>query len=217
MTSTDLAVRLADEVTALTDETTIAGLVQALRENLIDGVRGVSAREREWRPARVSTPADVAAEAVAVTRMHAKLDALAGAFKAAADECKAISADLVGDVLDRDTGSIECGTVDGSVKITVSQPTKVSVRHDEIVEVIAAALARANAVGERREIIQTAARIGMIRLLELIGPPTWKTTALEALGRSLEGRGDYDLAIRLGHSYARVGSGKLSIKIEHRN
>lgn len=215
-----LPARIAGDVTDAAqlwrDRDAVAKYADEIRRGVLAGVRSIAARARAQRPEGRVTASTVAQEVSILGDAHDALEAVADAVRAGASEAKGILGDVVLEVEpERELGTASVRVGDGhggELKVTRSQGTRVAADTDAILDVLAASL------GEDPELeiaYARGVRAGFAALLALIGPPAWKTTALDELRKSLEAREEYDLAIRLGHAYGRVSNDRPpSVKLE---
>ena len=209
------------------DRDAVDGLVQDVRLRVLTAVRVQYAEHRQVRPGfgmpGKPNATEVAAELRFLADAENVLGGLATSLKAGADEARVIAGHVILDVepeREIGTASVSVGLPGGStLKATRSQASKVEVRQDQIVDVLVAKLVGEyrpldNATVDERTGYARGGREAVAALLELVGPLSWKSTALDDLCRRLEGAGEDDLAIRLGHAYGRVSTGNPSTKLE---
>lgn len=215
-----------DAVVSWRDPDAVAAAADDLRSRVLSTVRvyAESAR-RERRPGRI-TSSTVAAELAVLGDAHAALVAASDAIKAGAEEARSIAGEIVAEVepeKTKGTATVTVGDGHGQrLKVTRTQATKAVADPAAIIDVLVAAnLAELSRMGDVSHVSVDSARWyaeglrnGIAALLEIIGPPAWKTSALDALAKGLEAREEYDLAIKLGHAYGRVAHGEPKTKIE---
>lgn len=201
---------------------------QVTREAVLGQVRVLYDAELRGRKARLEahrtdkvTSSVVAPELAFLASAATALDALSDAVKAGAVEARSIAGEVVLDVepeRELGTATVKVGTEHGTVKATRTQATKPSVQDEAVVDVLVASLAGGLPEGTEPIVeggYARGIRDGIAALLSLTSAPSWKTTALEALQRQLEAADEHDLAIRLGHAYGRVASGKPQTKLTY--
>lgn len=200
------------------DPDTVARHADDLRARVLESVRVLAdeARARRRTEGKV-TSSTVAAELALLGDAYDALSAVSSAIGDGAEETRKIAGEIVLDVEpEREIGTASVRVGDGhgrDLKVTRSQASKASVRDDDVVDVIVAALLL-DARDEEARAIAAGARAAIAQLRELVGPLGWKTTALDGFAKTLEDREKYDLAIRLGHAYGRVSVGEAKTKIE---
>lgn len=212
------------------DPDAVQTLTHEATKGLLARLEGIAADARAQRAEGRVTPSVLAPELTLMGDAHDTLQALEAVFHAGRERARAIAGELVHELPGDDTRqstSVKVGDAHGTdLKVTRTQPTKVHVDQDELVDVFVSLLlgrweadrrglpevpltsvdtARAYSMGARAAIdlyrAHTAAH-------------TFKTTALDELTRVLEGEGQDALAIRLGHAYGRASHGDPQVKME---
>ena len=222
--------RLADDseqaVALFRDPDAVRELTRSLTASLVLRVQMMHGTLKDVRPEGKVTQATVAPEVQLLADAYDTLTAVSKAVGTGAAEAQALLGDIVAEVVpdkaDAGTGSVRVGDGHGSdVKVTRTQATKVQADTDVIVDVLVARMVTEHAATltppvAMKEVKAYAdgLRQGISALLGLISPPTWKTTALDALATRLEDAQDFDNSIKLGHAYGRVAQGDPKTKVE---
>lgn len=212
----------AQAVALFRDPDAVRTLTRELGASLVERVQLLGADAKSRRVDGKVTQAVVAGEVQVLADAFDTLTAVSNAVKRGATEAQALLGDVVAEVVpekaDAGTGSIKVGDGHGAdVKVTRTQGTKVEAQSDTIVDVLVSKLLTDAAGGGEltdAKAYAAGAREAIAALLELMSPPGWKTTALDALAKQLEDAQDFDNAIRLGHAYGRVAQGDPKTKVE---
>ena len=183
-----------------------------------------AAREQRLAGGEVTSELDIRAEAVGAADDADVLRAFSRAFGDAAKQGDVLTAELVGLLPERNNKPRRSFTVaDGhgfDLKATSSPRTEAFADMPEIVDVIVATL-----VTHREKMPEQAdandlrnfgegVRSGIFSILEVLTSPKVKTTALDSLGKQLQGMNRVDLAQRLSHAYGRKEVGEPTVKVE---
>jgi hypothetical protein len=101
------------------------------------------------------------------------------------------------------------------LKVTRTQPTEVSVELAEVQDVLTAwCVSRYDTRGNEAATYAEGVREGMNALLGVLTKPDVRTTALDALVRTMEGAGEEALALRLRHAYGRKAKGEPRVDLK---
>jgi hypothetical protein len=186
-----------------------------------------AARESNAAGGVVTSELDIRDEAVGAAGDADVLRAFSRAFGDAAKTGDTIAGELVGLLPPRPSGPRRSYVVaDGhgfDLKATASPKSEPYAKLDAIVDVIVATLmARTEHAGTAEARLSSDAlrnygagvREGIASILEVLASPKVKTTALDSLGKRLQGMGEIDLAKRLAAAYGRKEVGEPTIKIE---
>lgn len=200
-----------------------------LRTGIIDHVHDRHLELVKQRPEGKPLTVPLAAPELAFLAQTANtLDAIGDAVKAGAKEARDLAGEVVvdakggGDVVRTGTVSAKIADQHGGIKVTRTQATEASVRHDEVVDVLVAHLvgqsSKQEDAGAREPVWSSyyaqGIRDGIEALLKLTSAPKYKTTALEALEQQLEGAGENALAIRLHSANGRKATGNPRTTVE---
>ncbi len=203
----------------------VLALATDVRRRVLASVRALYQGVRGERRLGRLTEAHVAPELVFLAGAADALDALADAIRAGAQEARAIAGDVIADVKLAEQGDTRIGTVslkvgapDGSViSAKRTQPSKLQVNDDAIVDVLAAAcVARRLAFGTMPHVVETHVR-GLregLAQLQTLASLSWRTSALDHLATQLEQADEHDLAIRLRHAYGRKPHGDPKVELK---
>ncbi len=225
--SAELAVQVDtaahDAMLTLTNPDTVLAVATDARRRVLGTVRDLYERIRSTRRPGRLTEAHVAPELVFLAGAADALDALADAIRAGAQEARSIAGDVIADVKLAEQGDTRIGTVslkvgapDGSViSAKRTQPSKLDVNADAIIDVLAAAhaLDRWDVDSEVARTVARAYRSG-IADVQRLASLSWRTSALDHLATQLEQADEHDLAIRLRHAYGRKPHGDPKIELK---
>lgn len=209
------------------DPDAVQTLARDAQGALLARISEMAAEARAARADGRPTPAVLAPELNLLGDAHDTLAAVQSVFAAGAKHAKMLAGEVAHELADdprRGTTTVKVGDTHGTdLKVTRTQPTAVRVDQDELVDVFVALLAHRFAAQQRAagedstDAIRGYAQ-GARAMVELYrkhaAAHSFKTTGLDALTRELEGEGQDDLAIRLGHAYGRVSTGDPQVKIE---
>lgn len=201
----------------------------SMRDTILDVVRTRATKRRGARPEveKLSTT-DVRREAVGAADDADVLGALAGVFKAGSDEAKQIAGEILDDLPGRAGKPPRSMRVaDGrgfELAIAVSKRSELSVKHDEVDDVLAAKLvaevAGTDVVALGQMPVKPYAagvRDGIAALRGVLASsPAYRSTALDSLVKQLQNLDDDDLAKRLTKAYGKVEKGEPSVKLERK-
>jgi BMFP domain-containing protein YqiC len=227
-----LPARLADDgyaaVQWFRDPDAVQTLARDAQGALLARISELAAQAHAARAEGMPTPAILAPELNLLGDAHDTLDAIRGVFAAGAKHAKMLAGEVAHELADdprRGTTTVKVGDAHGTdLKVTRTQPTDVRVDEDDLVDVFVgllchrfAAEQRAGSSGDSTDAIRGFAQgaRAMVTLYRThASAHKFKTSTLDALTRELEGEGQDDLAIRLGHAYGRVPNGDPQVKIE---
>lgn len=188
----------------------------------------------------VKHSADLRLEAVGAANDADVLDALAGVFTAGAKEAKGVAADLLSELPERGgkpRRSVKVADGEGfELSIVVTGRSELSVKHDEVDDVLAAWLlssAQAELAECKAGGVESAAKLALSKhpaqvyaaavrdtLTEirsiLASSPTYRSTALDSLVKRLGDAEEDDLASRLRNAYGKVEKGEPSVKLDRK-
>lgn len=205
------------------DPDLVTKAVGDVRRRVLEEVRGQYGQVLTGRPEGRVTEATVAPELAFLTSAHYALAQLADAIKAGADEARQIAGEVLVDVSgdERKRATVKVADVYGGIVAKREVPSEVSVRQDDVLDVLVASLLAEWAVTDtgaagnpEATAYARGARDALAALLPLTSPPKWKSTALDALTRKLEEAGEDALALRLSHAYGRVSKGNPRVTLE---
>lgn len=203
------------------DPDAVLDLSRRITTGLVEHVHKIAADARAQRDERLRPSAVVLAPELSVLAdAHDTLSAISKAIGVGAAEAKGLAGEVALEAApDKALGStsVRVGTGTGGLKVTRSQGSKPRVDEEDVVDVLTAYLLGHSGVSDTDDphgAYARGARDMVARFRDLIGPPAWKTTALDELVRTLEAADEHDLAIRLDHAFGRVASGNPTVKIE---
>lgn len=204
----------------------------AIRDKAIHAVSTRAAartaeREQKLAGEPVTSELDIRSEMIGAADDADVLAALAHAFSEASKHAEYIAAELVPLLPSRGDRPRRSVTVtDGhgfDLKASNTPKTKAFQDMPKIVDVVVASLLarRQKTVGDEMTIgpedlrrYGEGVRAGVNSILEVIGSPTVKTTALDAVGKELQAMGELGLAKTLAAAYGRKEHGEPTVKIE---
>lgn len=218
--------RLLDDLG--TDPGALALTVGNVRDDVLAAVRTRADARRAERVklldgAEPAHATDVRVEVVGACDDADVLEGLAGAFATGVREARGIAGDLVHELPGRGgkpRASLKVGDGKGfELSLTRSQRRELSVDVDEVVDVIVATLIGRLMVDEEQRVEDYAAGIrdGISELRDVLSTsPTFRSSALDALVKRLEDRGEDPLARHLRKAYGRVDVGEASVKVDRK-
>lgn len=223
----DVVALIADDsgraVALFRDPDEVQRMARSLSGALVDQVRQVWMQARNPRvakhgPDHAPSEIEVAEELRTMADARDTLTAIARAITTGADEARAITAEVLAEVAPDERKAKTVRLADGhgwDLKVSRSQPTEVSVDLDAVQDVLAGWLL-SKVVGD---VTQQAAYAHGVRaafeaLLGVLAKPSVRTTALDALVKTIEGAGEEDLALRLRHAYGRKSKGEPRVEIK---
>lgn len=216
----------------------MAGLGEFLDELLADGAHRVEimrnagdtaqaairdradVRRGKWRPEKVKDPADLRREIVGATDDADLLYDMGRVFTSAGDVAKGIVGDLILELPQRNGKPRRSATVaDGQgndLKVTTSARTEVKVDHEAVDDVLVGwLLATTSTTNGEGKAYAGGVRDGIALLRDVLASnPTYRSTALDALVKTLGGANEDELAKRLAGAYGRVEKGEPGVKYE---
>lgn len=209
------------------DPDAVQTLARDAQGRLLERISELAAWQRAQRAEGRPTPAVLAPELNLLGDAHDTLAALQSVFAAGAKHAKMLAGEVAHELADdprKGATSVKVGDAHGTdLKVTRTQPTEVRVDQGELVDVFVGALCHRFAADQRAggggstDAIRGFAQ-GARAMVDLYrahaAAHSFKTSALDDLTRQLEGEGQDDLAIRLGHAYGRVSKGDPQVKIE---
>lgn len=209
------------------DSGALAAFTRRTRDLVVEVVAARAQERKAGRPDVVTDRSDLRPELIGAADDAEVLDRLAAVFVDGAKIAKGIAGDLLTELPPRADGkpvrTMRTGDGQGfELKVTTSPKSEAFADLDAIVDVV-----RADVVGRFAPEVNDLApvviahsahsrgvREGIAAILEVLGSPKVKTTALDELALQLEGRGEADLAKRLRAAYGRREVGEPSVKIE---
>lgn len=227
----DVVALIADDsgqaVALFRDPDEVQRMTRSLSGALVEQVRSVYAQARAPRVAKYGekeppTDVHVAEELRTMADARDTLTAIAKAIGTGAEEARAIAREILAEVAPDERKAKTVRLADGhgwDLKVTRSQPTEAVVNLDDVQDVLAGSLLARYS----RDMDDTLAgqrayahgiRAGMDALLGVLSKPGVRTTALDALVRTLEGEGEEDLALRLRHAYGRKAKGEPVVDLK---
>lgn len=202
------------------DADAVLDLSRRIKAGLVDHVHKIAAAAKAERREGEPTKSTLAPELSVLADAHDTLSAISKAIAEGASEAKGLAGEVALELApDKALGStsVRVGTGSGGLKVTRTQGTKARVDDEDVVDVLTAYLlghAGVTDTDDPHGAYARGIREGIARFRDLVGPPAWKTTALDELVRTLEAADEHDLAIRLGHAFGRISSGNPTVKIE---
>lgn len=226
----DVVALIADDsgraVALFRDPDEVQRMTRSLSGALVEQVRQVWTEARTPRVAKTAGKApnevEVAEELRVLADARDTLTAVAKALTTGADEARAIAGEVLAEVAPDERKAKTVRLADGhgwDLKVSRTQPTEVSVNLDEVQDVLASWLlgqfAKASPGMDPAHLhYAKGVRAGMAGLLGVLTKPSVRTTALDALVRTMEGAGEEPLALRLRHAYGRKSKGEPRIEVK---
>lgn len=223
----DVVALIADDsgraVALFRDPDEVQRMTRSLSGALVDQVRQVWMQARNPRvakhgPDHAPSEIEVAEELRTMADARDTLTAIARAVTTGAEEARAITAEVLAEVAPDERKAKTVRLADGhgwDLKVSRSQPTEVAVDLAEVQDVLVAWLLT-KVTGSPGDVARYAygVREGMEALLGVLAKPSVRTTALDALVKTIEGAGEEDLALRLRHAYGRKSKGEPRVEIK---
>lgn len=215
------AYRILDELAG--DPLGLAKYTASVRDAVADVVRGRAEERKAGRPAEVTDQADLRPEMIGAADDAEVLKRLGSVFIDSGKIAEGIAGDLVAELplkRGKPQRTVRMGDGHGfELTVNTAQPTEAFADLDDIIDVVATAtIGGHGALPTANPVVEYAAgvREGIAALLEVLGAPKVKTTALDALATKLEGRDDGALAKRLRALYGRRDKGDPTVKIDRK-